>query len=72
MIRGVHCPILGRVTMDQIMIDVTALPDATAGDEVELFGQQISVTEVAKNAGTISWEILTRITPRVTRIYLNE
>jgi len=72
MIRGVRCPILGRVTMDQIMIDVTAHPEAAAGDEVELFGQKISVTEVAKNAGTISWEILTRITPRVTRIYLNE
>lgn len=71
-IRGVRCPIIGRVTMDQIMIDVTALPKATAGDEVELFGQHINVTEVADNAGTISWEILTRITPRVTRIYLNK
>jgi alanine racemase len=71
-IRGVRCPILGRVTMDQIMVDVTALPDACPGDEVELFGQHISVTEVAKTAGTISWEVLTRITPRVTRIYLNE
>ena len=58
--------------MDQIMVDVTALPDACPGDEVELFGQHISVTEVAKTAGTISWEVLTRITPRVTRIYLNE
>lgn len=71
-IRGVRCPIIGRVTMDQIMINVSGLPEATAGDEVELFGQNISVTEVAKNAGTISWEILTRITPRVTRTYLNE
>lgn len=72
MIRGVRCPIIGRVTMDQIMIDVTGLPEASAGDEVELFGQHINVTEVAENAGTISWEILTRITPRVTRIYLNK
>jgi alanine racemase len=71
-IRGIRCPILGRVTMDQIMVDVTALPDACPGDEVELFGQHISVSEVAKMAGTISWEVLTRITPRVTRIYLNE
>ena len=71
-IRGARCPIIGRVTMDQIMIDVTALPEAEIGDEAELFGQQISVTEVAKNANTISWEILTRITPRVTRVYLNE
>lgn len=71
-IRGVRCPILGRVTMDQIMVDVTHVPSAIAGDEVELFGKQISVTDIAKIAGTISWEVLTRITPRVTRIYLNE
>lgn len=71
-IRGVRCPIIGRVTMDQIMVNVSALPEATAGDEVELFGQNISVTEVAENAGTISWEVLTRITPRVTRIFLNK
>lgn len=70
-IHGVRCPVIGRVTMDQIMVDVSELPDAISGDEVELFGSQISVTEVAENASTISWEILTRITPRVTRIYLN-
>lgn len=72
MIRGVRCPIIGRVTMDQIMVNVSDLPEAIVGDNVELFGQNISVTEVAKNADTISWEVLTRITPRVTRIYLNK
>ncbi len=72
MIRGVRCPILGRVTMDQIMIDLSPAPSAIVGDEVELFGQQISVSEIAKLAQTISWEVLTRITPRVTRIYLND
>lgn len=71
MIRGQRCPIIGRVTMDQIMVDVSDLPEANVGDEVELFGQQISVTEVASNADTIAWEILTRITPRVARIYTN-
>ena len=71
-IRGTRCPIIGRVTMDQIMIDVSALSEAEAGDEVELFGQHISVTEVAATADTIPWEILTRITPRVTRLYLHE
>lgn len=70
-IRGKRCPIVGRVTMDQIMVDVSSVTDALAGDEVELFGSQISVTEVAENAGTIAWEVLTRITPRVTRLYLN-
>jgi len=68
-IRGTRCPVVGRVTMDQIMVDVSELPEATRGDEVELFGQQISVTEIASTADTIPWEILTRITPRVTRIY---
>ncbi len=68
-IRGKRCPVIGRVTMDQIMVDVSELPEVDAGDEVELFGQQISVAEIATKAGTIPWEILTRITPRVTRIY---
>ncbi|BDS08588.1 alanine racemase [Oceaniferula spumae] len=69
-IRGKRCPLLGRVTMDQIMIDVSELPDCESGDEVELFGENILVSEVAERAGTISWAVLTGITPRVTRIYL--
>lgn len=69
-IRGKRCPILGRVTMDQLMVDVTELAEASEGDEVELFGENILATEVAEKSGTIAWEIFTRITPRVTRIYL--
>lgn len=69
-IRGQRCPILGRVTMDQIMVDVTDLTEAKGGDEVELFGKHILATEVASKAATIPWEIFTRITPRVTKIYL--
>ncbi|MEP4077589.1 alanine racemase [Haloferula sp.] len=68
-IRDQRFPIIGRVTMDQIMIDVTGSPIET-GDEVELFGPRIRVDEVAKKAGTIAWEILTGITPRVVRIHL--
>lgn len=71
-INGTRCPLLGRVTMDQIMADVSALPDCTIGDEVELFGPNIPVAEVAKKANTIPWEIFTSITPRVTRIYLQQ
>jgi alanine racemase len=56
--------------MDQIMIDVTNAPEVSEGDEVELFGSQIPVTEVAEKAGTIAWEIFTGITTRVTRQYL--
>jgi len=70
LIRGQRCPVLGRVTMDQIMVDVTDLVGVLVGDEVELFGPNIPVGEVAAKAGTIAWEIFTGITPRVTRIYL--
>ncbi len=69
-IRGQRCPILGRVTMDQTMVDVTDLQEAQGGDEVELFGRNILATEIAEKASTIPWEIFTRITPRVTKIYL--
>jgi len=64
-----RCPILGRVTMDQIMIDVTDAGEVYEGDEVEIFGSNIPVGEVAEKAGTIAWEIFTGITPRVMRCY---
>lgn len=70
-IKGRRCPLIGRVTMDQIMIDVTEVPEAAEGDEVELFGAHIPVDEVARKAATISWEVYTGITPRVTRVYLD-
>lgn len=69
-VGGLRCPVLGRVTMDQIMIDVSAAPDVMEGDEVELFGSHIPVVEVAEKAGTIAWEIFTGITTRVTRVYV--
>lgn len=69
LISGKRCPLLGRVTMDQIMVDVTSLPDCKSGDEVELFGENILVSEIAQLANTIPWAVLTGITPRVTRIY---
>ena len=72
LIRGQRCPILGRVTMDQFMVDVTALPrDVAPGEEAVLFGRQgdeeITVAEVAAWAGTITWDILTRLGQRVER-----
>ncbi len=70
-IRGRRFPILGRVTMDQVMADVTDAPEVSEGDEVELFGTHIPANEVAAKAGTITWEIFTGITPRVTRMYVN-
>jgi alanine racemase len=68
-IRGRRLPILGRVTMDQLMVDVTAAESVMEGDEVEIFGPNIPVAEIALKAGTITWEIFTGITPRVLRCY---
>lgn len=68
LIGGCPAPLLGRVTMDQIMVDVTHLPGVATGDEVEVFGPNLPVSEVAEWADTIAWEILTRITPRVMRV----
>jgi len=70
-IRGRRFPIIGRITMDQIMVDVTDEPAVIEGDEVELFGANLPVTEIAAKAGTIVWEIFTGITPRVQRVYLD-
>ena len=67
-IRGRRLPVIGRVTMDQIMIDASSHPDIAVGDHVELFGPNIPVTEVARHANTIPWAILTGITRRVTRM----
>ncbi len=68
-INGHSCPMLGRVTMDQIMADVTHAPHVAPGDEVELIGPNIPITEVAERAGTIVWEIFTGLGPRLPRLY---
>lgn len=75
LIGGSRCPILGRVTMDQIVVDVSGLgdEDVSPGAEVVLMGRQgaesIGASELAEKAGTIPWEILTGITGRVARVY---
>jgi alanine racemase len=74
LVRGQRCPVLGRITMDQFMVDVSALPaDVEAGEEVVLFGRQnggeITVNEVAAWAGTISWDIFTRLGRRVVLVH---
>jgi alanine racemase len=74
LVRGVRAPIVGRVTMDVTMIDVTRIPQASVGDEVIIFGkqgnEQISVYEVAERSGTISYEITCGIGKRVPRVYI--
>lgn len=74
LIGGRRCTVLGRVTMDQIMVDVSAVATAAVGDEAVLLGRQghdeIPVGELAKKAGTIAWEIFTGLGPRVVREYI--
>jgi len=73
-IRGVKAPIVGRVCMDQFMVDVTHIPGVCAGDTVTIFGTDGDVTitadEVAEKAQTIGYELVCGIAPRVPRVYL--
>ena len=75
LVRGKRAPVLGRVCMDQIMVDVTQIPDAQVGDEVVLLGAQgedcISAEEMASWLHTISYEVLCSPSKRVPRVYLN-
>ena len=67
---GKRAPIIGRVSMDQFVVDLGPDSAAKAGDEVEIFGAHgYSIDEWAEAAGTINYEIVTRIAPRVPRIY---
>ena len=70
-IKGKRVPIIGNICMDTCMIDVTDT-NATIGDEVEIFGKHILVTELSEQLGTIPYEILTGISHRVKRVYYKE
>ena len=74
LIGGRRCRVLGRVTMDQMIVDISRVPTARAGDEVVLIGKQrdeeIAAIELAMWFGTVPWEVLTAITYRVPRIYI--
>ena len=75
LVGGKRCPILGRICMDQTMIDVTEVPNVQLGDRVTLIGEQqgqrITAEELAQWAGTISYEVLLGITRRVHRVWLH-
>lgn len=70
-VNGSKAPILGKVCMDMVMVDVTGI-DCAEGDEVEIFGQQQAVEDLAEAAGTIAYEIIASIPDRVTRVFLQE
>lgn len=73
LIHGRRCPVLGRVTMDQTIVDVTDVSGVVCGDEVVLVGRQngaeITITEFSHWADTIPWETLCSVSKRVPRIY---
>ncbi len=71
MVNGKLCPVVGNICMDQCMIDVTGA-EARIGDKVEIFGENIPVERLSDTLGTIPYEILTSISPRVKRIYYRE
>ena len=62
---GVACPIVGRVSMDMITIDLRGAPNANLGTSVELWGSHIAVDEVAHHSGTIGYELICAVAPRV-------
>jgi len=73
LIHGVRCPVLGRVTMDQTVVDVTDVGGVSSGEEAVIVGRQgtgeISIGEFSKWADTIPWETLCSVTKRVPRVY---
>ncbi len=73
LLHGQRCPVIGRVTMDQTIVDVTDLPAVAAGDEAVLVGRQhddeIGITEFSRWGDTIPWETLCSVTKRVPRLY---
>jgi alanine racemase len=74
LVHGQRCALLGRVTMDLMMVDVSKIDSAQVGDEVVLMGRQeqeeIPCAELAELANTITWEITTRIANRVRRVFV--
>jgi len=76
LVRGRRAPILGRVCMDQFVVDVSAIPEVCQDDEVVLVGRQgeaaITADEVAGLIGSINYEVTTALLPRVVRVYLRQ
>ena len=70
-IKGTRVPIIGNVCMDMCMADITGL-NAEDGDEAEIFGENISIDEIAAKCETIPYEILTSIPGRVKRVFFRE
>ncbi len=72
LVEGKKAPVIGSVCMDMCMLDITDIPEAREGNEVIVFGHALPVQQLAQWAATIPYEILTSISQRVNRLYVNE
>ena len=70
LVNGVRVSLVGRVSMDMVTLDVTDLDSVALGDEVIFWGESLSANEVAEHAGTIGYEVLTRMPMRTPRVYV--
>ena len=74
LIRGKRCPVVGRVCMNQTVVNVSGVPEARVGDDVVLLGEageeEISAEELAEKIDTVVYEVVTRINPLLPRVYV--
>jgi alanine racemase len=68
LVNGTRAALIGRVSMDMITVDLRAVPQARVGDRVVLWGTGLAVDEMARHAGTISYELLCHVTERIPRV----
>ncbi len=71
-IHGQRAPVVGNVCMDMTMVDITGIPEAKEGDEVIIYGEHISIQELATKIDTIPYELLTNTSERVKRVFFAE
>jgi alanine racemase len=69
-VGDVRVPVIGRISMDLTTLDVTSVPHLLPGDTVELIGPHAAIDDVAETAGTIAYELLTRLGNRYHREYV--
>ena len=70
-VGGKFAPVVGNVCMDMCMIDITDMT-VNEGDEVIVFGEDYPITKIARDLGTIPYEVLTNVSRRVKRVYFQE
>lgn len=72
LLHGRRAPVVGSVCMDMLMVDVTDIPETQPGDVAVLFGEGLTINELAARIGTIPYELLTNVSERVKRVFVSE